>query len=103
MKIYLAGPMTGLPEFNYPAFHEAAAALRLRGYEVLNPAEFYTHTELPRAFYLRRSLARMLLEADAIAMLPGYEKSAGAQLELEAARQSGFEVYFYAGGTLCLG
>jgi hypothetical protein len=28
-RIYIAGPMTGLPEFNYPAFN--AEAQRLRG------------------------------------------------------------------------
>ena len=38
-RIYLAGPMTGLPEFNYPAFHAEAARLRQLGYHVENPAE----------------------------------------------------------------
>jgi len=38
MKIYIAGPMSGLPEFNYPAFHAADAELRALGHETLNPA-----------------------------------------------------------------
>lgn len=38
-RIYLAGPMTGLPEFNYPAFHAEAARLRGLGYQVENPAD----------------------------------------------------------------
>jgi Domain of unknown function (DUF4406) len=32
IKVYLAGPMTGVPEFNFPAFHAAAAKLREEGY-----------------------------------------------------------------------
>lgn len=38
-RIYISGPMTGLPDFNFPAFHDAAARLRERGHEVANPAE----------------------------------------------------------------
>ena len=38
-RVYIAGPMTGLPDFNYPAFNAAAAKLRALGLEVLNPAE----------------------------------------------------------------
>jgi hypothetical protein len=93
MRIYIAGPMTGLEEFNYPAFNEAAHKLRAKGYDVLNPAEFYPHTDKPREFYIKRSLTKMLLEANAIVMLPGHEKSEGARLELDAAIQCGFTVY----------
>jgi hypothetical protein len=38
-KIYLSGPMTGLPDLNFPAFHAEAARLRALGYDVINPAE----------------------------------------------------------------
>lgn len=39
MRIYLAGPMRGYAEFNFPAFHAAAARLREQGHTVFNPAE----------------------------------------------------------------
>ena len=39
MKIYIAGPMSGLPNNGYDAFHRKAAHLRAAGWEVVNPAE----------------------------------------------------------------
>ena len=30
-RLYVAGPMTGLPDYNYPAFDGAAALLAERG------------------------------------------------------------------------
>lgn len=37
--LYIAGPMSGIPQFNFPAFIAAAAALRALGYTIISPAE----------------------------------------------------------------
>ena len=89
-RIYVAGPMTGLPEFNFPAFHAAAARLREAGWEsVVNPAgNFGGRTDMPRASYLRADVA-LLVTCDAIALLPGWEESPGATLEVIIAAELG--------------
>lgn len=82
---YIAGPMTGVSEFNHPAFHAAARDLRIRGYVVLNPAEVYGgDVGLEREKYIRIALANLML-SDAIFLLPGWKKSAGARLEQSVA------------------
>lgn len=107
MKIYVAGPMRGLPEFNFPAFHEAARRLRAKGHEVFNPAErdIARHgldiskgnmagceklAAEQHGFNIREALADDLdficRQADAVALLPGWQESRGALAEVHAAR-----------------
>ena len=94
-SVYVAGPMTGIPEFNYPAFNSAALMLAGRGYEVLNPvtAESENDTGAPQTWewYMRRAL-RMVSEADGIALLDGWEASRGATLEVHVGRALGLTV-----------
>lgn len=85
MKIYIAGPMTGIPKFNYPAFMLAEVELQSRGYEVLNPARINEvhnpeRNEQDWKWYMRHAI-RMVLDADAISLLKGWEDSKGARLE----------------------
>lgn len=84
MKLYLAGPMTGLPEFNFPAFHRAAAALRDAGHDVINPAEINVDPKATWQQCLRACLAQ-LVTCEGIALLPGWEHSRGARLEAHVA------------------
>lgn len=73
MRIYIAGPMTGLPDYNFPAFHAAAAAWRAEGWTVINPAEeFDGDTGRPYREYVERDIER-LKTVDAIAMLAGWD------------------------------
>jgi hypothetical protein len=113
VKIYLAGPMTGIPEFNYPAFHAAAAQLRAEGHEVFSPAEADNRRHgvdiskgnatgdpkqaaaehgFDRRIALAEDLAWICAEADAIAVLPGWENSKGANAELATAYALGLHV-----------
>lgn len=84
-RIYLAGPMSGLTDFNYPAFNEAAANLRALGFDVENPAENAAPACGSWGGYMRLSITQMLT-CDCVAFLPWWEGSKGAQIELSLAK-----------------
>jgi hypothetical protein len=93
MRIYLSGPMTGIENFNFDAFHEAAKNLRTLCNEVINPAEhFGGDTSRKRSEYMRKDIATLLDNIDAVAVLPGWERSKGARLEVAIARELDMKV-----------
>ena len=89
-RIYLSGPMTGLPGLNFPAFHAMTAQLRDAGYMVTNPAEINpdggTWSEC-----MRRDI-KSLMDCDTVAKLPGWHSSSGARLEVLIAERLGMKV-----------
>lgn len=91
IRIYLSGPMTGLPESNYPAFNAEAQRLRAFGYQVENPAENMPPPCKSWEGYMRISLAQ-LLKCNALALLPGWMESRGAIIERDLAMRLGMEV-----------
>ncbi len=79
-RIYIAGPMSGLPELNFPAFHAAAVKYRARGATVLNPAEINPDPGTQWEDAMRADIA-LLVTCDTIVMLDGWTQSRGATLE----------------------
>lgn len=104
MIVYVAGPMTGLPDYNRAAFDAAADLLHEAGHETRNPAGLSRAVERdgqhidehPRTWYLRHAL-RLLLDSDGVALLDGWEASAGARLEHAIATELGIPVHTLAG------
>jgi hypothetical protein len=107
-KLYLAGPMSGIQDFNFPAFDAAAAQLREAGYTVFNPAENdrengFDATGMSgdpaeaynKGFRLRTALKQDLSwicdHADGIAVLPGWQFSKGVYAERALARALGID------------
>lgn len=79
-RIYIAGPMTNLPELNFPAFHAEAARLRGLGYDVVNPAEINADPTAKWTDCMRADIAQ-LVTCDGVATLPGWQRSRGASIE----------------------
>lgn len=108
MKIYLAGPMRGIPNFNFPAFDYAAAKLREDGHFVFSPAERdraaygdgiennptgdeskVTNPECTIEDCMAADCEWICRNADTIAVLPGWEKSSGAGAETSLGKALG--------------
>lgn len=116
MKVYIAGPMTGLPQFNFPAFDALGSRLRSRGFDVVSPAELDDPEDRAAALaspdghmhdghhmnktwgdFLARDV-KLLADGgiEAVIVLPGWERSRGARLETFVAnRMCGLPVYTY--------
>ena len=110
MKVYIAGPMSGYEEWNFPAFFKAEEELKLLGVDVINPAH-NDGTDIEKAlesarfgkrdwaWYMRRDLA-YVMECDTICVLEGWQKSKGASLEVKVARALGMPVLTLEKGKL---
>jgi hypothetical protein len=110
---YLAGPMTGLPGFNYDAFDIAAAELRAMGWDVINPTELDSEAErirfrnsadgdlsqiplgMPSYGDLIGRNMPYVLQADGFVLLPGWPESKGVMLELFAGWVNGVREFHY--------
>lgn len=92
-KVYISGPMTGLPKFNYPSFRRMERQLVKEGHEVVNPArtgeEDTSHLDSPEWHDYMISAVTRLSGCTAIVMLHGWEDSPGARIERDWAMRMG--------------
>jgi len=94
---YLAGPMSGIADFNYPAFEKAEYELEISGIKILSPHKLYSDSvpgTLKYEDYLKTGF-RALLTCDGIILLKGWGRSKGARRELDIALDLKYPVYYY--------
>ena len=100
-KIYIAGPMRGFPDFNYPKFNDYAETHRAVGWEVVNPVEIGADYGTPDQINADHALLAAVMAAelhaletcDAIYLLDGWQNSEGARKELATAIAYGLKIY----------
>lgn len=88
-KLYLSGPMTGLPEYNRKSFDDAEKQLAGKGHEVINPFNLpepvvpmdATEAETWAAYLVRDFLVLHEEKPDCIILLPGWNNSKGSSIE----------------------
>lgn len=105
MRVYISGPMTGLPDHNFPAFEAAASRLRGEGHDVVSPHELtlahYGTLENAARYPWKEHLkvdVTALPSVDEVVVLPGWPASRGARLEVAIARELGIRVSDYETG-----
>lgn len=92
-KIYISGPVTGIPDLNAPAFNSEAAWYRALGHEVVNPIDVKLGQDATWLDYMRADI-KLMMDCDRIHMLPGWQASRGAVVEYNLAVALGLEVSY---------
>jgi hypothetical protein len=104
VRVYIAGPMRGIDRWNFPAFDAAEKRWKEAGHEVASPASIDRALGLDEngplsqvnGDFARRAMAmdiQILYHSDAIALLPGWERSSGATVELSLSQYLGLETF----------
>jgi len=103
---YIAGPMRGVKQYNFPMFDATADHLKNCGYKVINPAQMDRDNGLDpvqrpgelEAYMKRPDAVHSVVErdigaiqtltkenGDGLCLLPGWQKSQGARMEVNLA------------------
>ena len=85
MKIFIAGPMSGIKDYNRPAFHAAAAKLRAKGHEVVSPSELITDANYTKWSAAMRICVAEMMTCDMVVALPGWSTSKSACIAIDLA------------------
>lgn len=97
-RVYLAGPMRGKPELNFPAFFEAESSLHALGFDVWNPARADVVATKRGEGHEQKDIVRRdlnaLLHVDMIALLQDWHISNGASAEYSVARWLGIPAMY---------
>ena len=109
-RVYISGPMTGIPEYNFPEFEKAEAFLRAQGFEPVSPHRVKPHQFTPAETAMldiygvtkerRDWLAYILVDllelvtCQRIYMLHNWRKSPGANIEFEVANRNHLKIDF---------
>lgn len=121
-RYYLAGPMSGIPQFNFPLFYAVTAELRASGYDIVSPAELDDQEDAGCAMaspdgdptnrvhmasktwadYLARDVKLIADEVQGIIFLPHWCRSRGAKLEafVGLLQGPGFEFHYFSEGEV---
>lgn len=99
--IYIAGPMTGYKDYNYPKFFEIDEKLVNLGWKTVNPARVADSLGGQDAFLadknteiaILKEQKSQLMKCDAIVLLDGWTKSPGSRIELKLALENNLDVY----------
>jgi len=106
MNIYIAGPMTGLKDFNFPAFFAAEAQFNELGHTCFNPAQMDIDADgvdrtgmngdehVPNIKEIARRDVDAVFECDMVYMLKGWERSNGALAEHRLAVWLGLDITY---------
>lgn len=112
-KIFISGPMTGLPDFNFPRFNLVAKQLEDASIDCINPVDvckkYNKETVLSDPVKFQEMIdeqQRLERECDAILLLDGWHESKGVRLELKTALELDMKIYLeedlnIVGGRLC--
>jgi len=96
--------MRGKELYNFPAFFQAEKNLSRLGYRCVNPAHmdvvegFDPATDVPTTAFLhaafRRDIHAIVTQCTDIALLPGWQDSEGARIEMDVARMCGLGIHY---------